>query len=295
MPAVIQTGKRTFEVDFLALKQQTRPWYRRWRAVDPETLELDPKLVLDALTEVMKHCDMADSDGRLVWNEFLIFLTPDDHDDFAYLGRRLEAQCGEHLGKVARRLRAKPIGDFVLRLVSDEGEEVLPHHGIVHTACKDNPDLDLADPLDGEYTVRARQRPLAPPPATPPAPSAPAVATAPSVIPEGPLPGLVLHTEDRQHSFALGKGVLWTVGREHTPPPSANHVGIPVDTTTVSRQAFRIEVLETGAMITRPEHDTANALQVNGEMVAKGRQMHVDRFPAEILLTRHVRLILDVI
>jgi hypothetical protein len=238
---------------------------------------------------------MADSDGALVWNEFLIFLTPDDHDDFAYLGRRLEDQCDEHLGRVARRLRANTIGDFVLRLVSDEGEEVLPHHGIVHTACKDNPDLDQLDPLDGEYTVRAsKRRPSQPPAASVPStPSAPPLAAAPSAPADGPLPGLVLHTEDGRWSAALGKGVLWTVGRGQASSQIPNHVGIPVDSTTISRDAFRIEVHESGATISRPDHVTANALQVNGELLAKGRKMHVDRFPAEILLTKHFRLMLD--
>jgi hypothetical protein len=86
-------------------------------------------------------------------------------------------------------------------------------------------------------------------------------------------------------SVAIRPGVRWIVGRATDPPVAEHSIPLAGASTRVSSRAFWIEAKEEGATIGRFDHETANAVQVKGELLMRGGEIWVYEFPATIRLT----------
>ncbi len=297
MPAIKRVGKRRFEVDFVELKRKRLPWFRRLVPLDANTLEIDPQLITDALRGVMSYCERNLADGqRLVWNEFRFLLNQEDHDDLRNLRASLRDQFAGQLNAERERMNASTVGDFTLRLQVDEAEELSARIGIIEVDCKENLALDETPVVEGEMTIRIDKkttpsRPLAPTRTNPPPRT-----LAPEPLASTPTGGGATIRVDRSEAVCvlrwpggehrLASGPRYLVGRDSGRPITGYTHMVPLNgaSNRISSRAFWIEVNENSATIGRPDHGSANAVAINGELIEKGREERVT-LPAVIQLT----------
>ncbi|ANM30927.1 hypothetical protein ABI59_17110 [Acidobacteria bacterium Mor1] len=92
-------------------------------------------------------------------------------------------------------------------------------------------------------------------------------------------------------SASVGPGVRWTVGRQADTPPADYCIALSNASTRISTRAFWIEGKVDadgeidGATIGRFDHDTANAVHINGELLGRGQEIRIFDFPTAIELT----------
>lgn len=294
MAAITRLDRGQFRINFESLKRSLLPLSRRLLFTG-DMLQVDPQLILEAIRRVMVFCELHDGLGRpLVWNEYKVFLSREDHEEFVHMEPVLFAQADELLDGYRATLAAEVIGDLTLRLVVDDGKALPRGVGVLQVATKVNRDLDEIQAQLGEITIRLPSRASrkdAPTPAAE-APSRPArflPSLPPAETPTG-TQRVVEHAENLTltwsgGSAAIRPGVRWIVGRATDPPVAEHSIQLPDASTRVSSRAFWVEAKAEGATIGRFDHDTANAVQVKGELLMRGGEIWVYEFPAAIQLT----------
>lgn len=290
--SVRRLARDRFEVRFERLKRELTPW-RKQLFLDQSMLQVDPQLILESIRRVMPFCELHDGTGaRLVWNEYKVFLAREDHDEFAHMEPRLLAEADRVLDGYRQALGAETIGDLTLRLLVDDGNAVEGRITVIHVAAKANQALNEYVAPPEEITVRLPASPAH-------APREPAVVH----LPPAPIEAQAVSTDRVANkvdnltlrwdggSAAVGPGVRWTVGRRIEPPPADYCIQLADASTRISTRAFWIEGKVDasgrvdGATIGRFDHDTANAVHINGELLGRGQEIRIFDFPTTIELT----------
>ena len=233
MAAITRLDRGQFRVNFESLKRGLLPLPRRLLFTG-DMLQVDPQLILESIRRVMDYCELHDGLGRpLVWNEFKVFLSREDHEEFVHMEPVLFAQADELLDGYRKTLGAEVIGDLTLRLLVDDGKELPRRVGVIQVATKINRDLDEAQAQMGEITIRlptivpgrvSEPNLVAAPPR--PGPPAPTVSASPSSGPtvfgiEETTTGTERVLESAENltltwtggSAAIRPGARWIVGR----------------------------------------------------------------------------------
>jgi hypothetical protein len=301
MPVISRLDCRQFRVNFEGLKRSLLGWRQRLQ-FSSNMLQIDPQLILESIRRVMTYCDLHDGIGQpLVWNEYKVFLSREDHEEFVHMEPVLLAQADGLLDGYRKALEAETIGDLTLRLLVDDAMELPRRVGVVQVATKINRDLDAQQPELGEITVRLTPPPAAVYPVIDPAIHTAATPRTASSDDAGFSEISSIDTSHETHrvppgadtlalkwdhgAAAIRPGVRWIVGRATDPPIAEHSIQLPDASTRISSRAFWIEAKAEGATIGRFDHETANAVQVKGELLMRGGEIWVYEFPAAILLT----------
>lgn len=118
-------------------------------------VEVDPYRLALALKAVVGKCQVRDAHARrIVWNEFVFFLSSSDLRRLKELQGQFATDVPAVLEEAASKLGARTVGDWVVRLLADEASDLPAGHGELHANCVDNGDLGAAQ--DNEMTVRVR-------------------------------------------------------------------------------------------------------------------------------------------
>jgi hypothetical protein len=261
--AVTPASRDLFEVDFAALKEGGR---RFWRRAQP--VAVDEFLLGRALEAVLAYCDRRDLQGRLLlWNDLRIFLSEEDFRflevNLARTRRDLEALVLAH----ARAREASFIQGIQPTVVlSCDLEAPLPQGTAkVRVGWRSEPAAAPPGPASGEVTTRA---------GAVSATGAPLLPEATRRLPEGAAQGGVILRWAGGEAL-LESGRRYTVGRA-----SPENVGQPDFVrlegagATVSRAHLFVEVGARTVTLQRPLG--VNAVLVGDQPLTEGGRCFVD-------------------
>jgi len=235
-------------------------------------VSVDPYRIALALRRTMRHCLKRDATGgRLVWNEYVVFLSSEDHAELRELMALLRSQIKPQLDEEAERLGARLVGDWCVRLQVDHQQELPRLNGEVHPRFVASE--DLRDPTDGELTARFR----------------PSIKVAPTVARlSDPVTGAGRRLRLRWPGGALTleRGDRRTLGRSHANPPS-DHLPLAGASEKISRQHLWIEFPSDASCVYVARLEEGNPVRVDGEDLAPGARARVpvERLPVRVGLS----------
>lgn len=276
--SVRKIGPNTFDVDVGAFDGFLSRWFKGPVAIDPFRVGA-------ALRAVMRSCDVRTATGRpLLWNDYRVFLRPQDWEGLRALGRRTQEDLGTILLEEVHSQNAEIVGVPTVRLLLDEGhgaDAVAPGHVVVRVAFTEAAEL-AAIPDDG-MTIRVGG-PVRPPAAASPAPVVSSAGDHTQRVEE---PGLGARlTWVGGHGWApLGARVL--LGRPHdgAPPGFVPLVGAGA---TVNKVQAWIEVQRDGVRIGRMAQ--GNPVQVDGRVLQPGGELDVPRARLALRLSNELEI-----
>lgn len=262
--AVSAQGEDRFDVDFSIMRLG-----KLGAMLRSEQVLVDPQLVAEAVRAVMRRCQVKDArGGALVWNEYKLFLARSDHEGLRPLEPRLNADLPGLLHEELLDISAELVGDLTVRLLIDEAGDVPKGGAAVRVAFL--PSKDLADPSDGEVTVRLTNK----------RPGAAGITQRIADPLGGSGAGVELLWSHGHRFIPIGTRVL--LGRHHPEPPP-NFVPLMGAGKTINKRQAWIEPAESGVVIGRMSN--ANPVQVNGHLVQPGGQLQSTELPLRISLS----------
>lgn len=236
------------------------------------SVQVDPHRIALALRRVMGRSGARDAEGGLLaWNEYLVFLSSTDHHGMRDLEPLFRSQIGPVLEAEARRLKARPIGDWCVRLQVDHQQDLPQNRGEIHASFITTG--DLRDPTDGEITVRFRpSMKLARRGAGRPDPTAGSRVPVRIRWPDG--------------SATLEPGDRVTLGRPHDHPP-AGHVALDGADQRINSEHLWIEYPLDFDGIYIGRLDGANPVKVRGKLLQAGTHscIPLDKLPVRVGLS----------
>jgi len=261
MSGVTRTADGVFEIDFAALKEGRRAF---WRKRGP--VEVDEFLLGRALAAVLERCERRDLGGRLLlWNDVRIFLSEADlrflEVNLARTRRDLEALVADH----ARTVEAVFVQGAppAVTVGCDADAPLARGVGKVRVGWRSGPAAEAPAPLAAEATQRAGAFQAGPVPGE-----------ATRRLPAAPSAGSVRVRWARGEAL-LAPGRRYTVGRA-----SPENLGQPdlvrldgVDA-TVSRMHLSVEVGPQALTVQRAVG--VNAVQVGDQPLTEGGRCFVD-------------------
>lgn len=261
-----------FRVRFAALARRLHKSEPRGAA--PPSLQIDPYLLARAVAEVMAACTLRSARGRrLLWNQYRVILARADFSFVRALQGLLERELGQVLAAEAAASGAELVGELVISVVADEGNELPAGEGVVRVAFA--PDGPSRQAQAGELTVRfdvAHAADLMR-----------AVGAVETVIvqEDGAAPRLArLRWPQGDVTLAPGRAVI--AGRPHPGEP-AGFVALTGASARISKQHVWLALTPQGVRIARPP--SANPVAVQGAALAPGQEVVVS-LPVEVVLSR---------
>ena len=269
--ALTQVAPDRFRIDFAQLRG-TRGgllgWIR-WFA-DRAPVALDPSLVGRALRAVIERCETRSAvDERLIlWNEFWIVLSPEDHEQLQPLLPRLNAELDTVIRHAITDLDADTEADPVVRIVTDDEHRTA--RGTAEIRAAHNRRVRAAPNHDGEMTVRVidvRKR---------------AGKNETQSVKEPAAPGdLRLAWGDGEEAF-VPKDEKMQLGRPHAGAPQ-RFVALVGSSRKINKDQLAIENAGERVIVTRLPH--ANPVQIDSILIQPGGKMSVDRLPVTLSLS----------
>ena len=261
-----------FRVRFAALARKLHKAAPRG-AAEP-ALQIDPYLLARAVAEVMAACTLRSARGRrLLWNEYRVILARADFAFVRALQGVLERELGQVLAAEAAASGAELVGELLVSVVADEGDELPAGEGVVRVAFA--PAGPAAPVQAGELTVRfdvAQAGGLMR-----------AVGAVETVIvqDDGAAPrGARLRWPQGEATLAPGRAVI--AGRPHPGEPPG-FVALTGASARISKQHVWFELTPHGLRVARPP--AANPVAVQGTALAPGQELVVT-LPVEVVLSR---------
>ncbi len=302
MGAVTALAPDLFRVD-LAILAQSRPGSGFFSVPDPldwlrgkanAPVMVDPYLVARAILEVVGHCQVrSPAGGRLVWNEYLVFLAREDHDRLRPLEGLLHGELRPLLREQIKKLNAETVGEITVRLLVDEGEGQVA--GTIQIRVKFVPAPQRQPTEKGEITIRVGLESSEHSPSSygsitnTTGPEDPTVKAGPvpvghladgtERIPE-PGPGVRLTWRGGRVFVPMGKRVV--LGRPHA-DPRGSFIALDGASSRISRRHCWVEPLNDVVEVGRLAD--ANPVQVHGRLLQPGGRLTVEAFPVEISLS----------
>ncbi len=232
-------------------------------------VEVDPYRLALALRAVVDKCQLKDAHGRrIVWNEFVFFLSSADLRRLKELQGQFASDVPAVLEESASKLGARTVGDWVVRLLADEASDLPTGHGEVQARCVDNGDLAAAQ--DDEMTVRVR--------------------------PGRPVDAGTTRIDDANVATEGGVRLRWSggeafvsteqrvqLGRPHANPPPG-FVALEGADDRVNRVQLWVERSSDAVCVGRGAD--ANPVVVAGRPLQAGGKIWLNELPAEVDLSR---------
>jgi hypothetical protein len=265
---MIETGPTpdVFRIDFGKARRTRRPTFGQVlegafvRAAHP--VVVDGHAIAQAICKVMDACTFADVQGRAwLWNEYCVFLAREDHDRLRDVEDMLAHDLLSLLNEEVLRREARMPDGFLVRLLVDEGNELVPGRGVVRV--RHRKDTASAPTVAGEITMRSDRLVRAP---RDPSPTDRAAG---------------LRVVCAAGSVEIAEGRMSTLGRAN-PEGGPSHVALPGATGKVSRK--HLSVLVDGDSVRLRREPGANPVQVDGRALADGEEV-TTTLPVELALS----------
>ncbi len=243
-----------FHVDWDALARGWNPFAKR--------AALDPRLLAQAISEVMARCTLRNADGsRLVWNRYDLIVEPGARDHLRGLERLIASQLPASVEQARAKLKAATVGPFVIHILPDEGGTLTSKEAVVRVRCE--AENDAGDP-EGALTIRFSRKSKGAP--------------GPAALPEGS----AVRVSWPQGEAVVLEGQRVTFGRAHENPP-ATFIALKGATGKINSRQVWIE-LSSGRVSVGRISD-ANPVEVEGREVQPGGHIQVARLPVAITLS----------
>lgn len=259
-----RSGDR-FEVDFADLAAEGILGRAR-RLLGTDEVEVTPEFVGRAVREVMRACRQRHVDGRrIVWNEYVIFLSSEDRERLRPLDGVLTAGLLAAVRQERDRLGADMVGEPVLRIRCDRDAPLQPGTAVIRPRFE--PDRRTGADADDEITVRAPE--FTPDEAT-------------GRVPE-PEAGPRLRLCWLEHSALLAPGRPVRLGRPHPGAPAGDFVALTGADSRINRVQLAISAEDGVLTISRASE--GNPVVVDGHLVQPGGKLAITRLPVSIALS----------
>lgn len=273
--AIERLQPERFRVDFLKLGRPGLTGLMR-RMLRAEQAQVDPFRVALAVRGVMGRCSVRGVRGeRLVWNEYKLFLSREDHNRLRPLESQLHAGLQGVVDEELADIDGNMLAELVVRLLVDEESDLPPGQGEVVVAFADAP----AAGVEGEVTIRVRN-------------SRPAGKVTPNKqatqrVGDGPAVKLSWGT----HSAVVQFGESKVLGRPHSPAPEG-FVALEGASKRINSAQLSVENGAGGVILTR--HAQANPVQVEGRLIQPGGRLALSDLPVTVELSNgELSLVLD--
>ncbi|MEL6344936.1 MAG: FhaA domain-containing protein [Myxococcota bacterium] len=261
-----------FRVDFSALEQGGGLFGRLKGLLNADKpAQVDLYGIAQAVCAVMIKSTERDVDGSLLaWNEYKVYLSRIDHERIRVLQDRLQRGLESRIHQQLSTMKARTVGDPVVRVLVDEETDLPQGVGEILVAYVVND--AIAAPQDGEMTVRV---------------NAPQVAASgsktqrvmePGVAASGG--GLILRWAGGEARIPPGRRAQ--VGRPHAGAPD-NFVALTGASNRINSAHFHLERGDLGMVVSRPVR--SNPVKVNGKLLQPGGRLVVSGSTAEIELS----------
>jgi hypothetical protein len=238
------------------------------RFTDQDPVEVDPYLVAQAVSGVIRLCTSRGTNGQpLVWNEYKVFLSSADHELLQPLKRRLLAGLDTVVGKTLDQLAAETVGDPMIWVLVDDRSDVAKGTADIEAGFVEN--TALADPQDGEMTVRLpRHRRTA--------------GKAPTEPMSDPATAGHLRLTWELHQALVAPQQKVQLGRPHIGSPE-RFVALIGASRRINRCQLSIENMGDTVIITR--HRDTNPVQVSERVLQPGGKLSLAELPVTLSLS----------
>lgn len=261
MSAIRREGPDGFEIELRALATGGL-LDRARRLLDPEDPEITPERVGLALRAVMGRCRQRQVDGgRLVWNDYTVFLALADHETLRPLAASMSEGLLRTLEQERARLGASLVGPLVVRLRCDRDAPLEPGRAFVRARFEP---VTATTPAPGELTLRA--------------PELQAGMDKTRRVAEA-LSAVRLCWLDQRRLLPLGETRL---GRPHEGAPPGF---LPLLGADAHVNRVQLHLIIEGERVAVHRPPDANPVVVDGAPLAPGAKLALERLPASLALS----------
>lgn len=234
-----------------------------------------------AVCSVMARSSERDVDGSLLaWNEYRVYLSRSDYDRLRALQARLQRGLEDRIRQQLDKMKARTVGDPIVRVLVDEETDLPQGVGEVLVAYVVNE--ALLQPGDGEMTVRVAQ----------PKPAIAGGDRTQRVIEPGLPGGSGATLRWPQGEARVPPGARAQVGRPHAGAPGG-FIALTGASNRINSAQFHIETNEEGVVISRPVRSNpvkvgGRNLQPGGRMVITGPSVDIELSNGEMVVTLEI-------